>query len=50
MCAVEAAITAPQRGSIDCSPVTFAPVPLNTGNAAAVSPKCAWKTSCRRAV
>ena len=26
----------PQRGSIDCSPRTFAPVPLNTGNADAV--------------
>ena len=39
MWAVDAAITAPQRGSIDCSPTTLAPVPLNTGNASTPSPK-----------
>ena len=32
--------TAPQRGSRLVSAVTFAPVPLNTGNASARSPKC----------
>ncbi len=31
MCAVDAQITAPQRGSSDCSDRTFAPVPLKTG-------------------
>ena len=50
MWAVDAEITAPQRGSIDCSPTTFAPVPLKTGNASTPSPKCWTKTSCRRAV
>ncbi len=50
MWAVDAAITAPQRGSIDCRPVTFAPVPLNTGNACTPSPKWWANTSCRRAV
>ena len=47
---LDAAITAPHRGSIDCSPVTFAPVPLNTGKARTPSPKWVSKTSCRRAV
>ena len=50
MCAVDALITAPQRGSIDCRPVTFAPVPLNTGNASTPSPKCCANTSCSRSV
>ena len=50
MCAVFAEITAPQRGSIDCSAVTFAPVPLNTGNASTPLPKCCTNTSCRRSV
>ena len=38
-CAVDAAITAPHRGSIDCSAVTFAPVPLKTGNTSTGLPK-----------
>ncbi len=50
MCAVAVHTTAPHRGSIDCSPTTFAPVPLKTGNACACSPKCSVKTSCSRAV
>jgi hypothetical protein len=50
MWAVDAAITAPHRGSIDCSPTTFAPVPLNTGNAWTPSPKWCGKTAWRRVV
>ncbi len=50
MCAVVAQITAPQRGSIERRPVTFAPVPLKTGNASAPRPKCSPTTSCSRAV
>ena len=40
MCAVSAQTTAPHRGRTDCSDSTLAPVPLNTGNAVAWSPKC----------
>ena len=50
MCAVAVHTTAPHRGSIDCRPTTFAPVPLNTGNASACDPKCSRITSLRRAV
>ena len=40
MWAVFAQITAPQRGNIESSPTTLAPVPLNTGKACTPSPKC----------
>jgi len=39
MCAVRAQTTAPQRGSMDIRPTTFAPVPLNTGHAVTPPPK-----------
>ena len=50
MCDDVVQTTAPQRVVIACSDTTFAPVPLNTGYAAACSPKCARNTSCRCSV
>src|SRR5699024_1525003 len=50
MCAVAAQITAPQRGNNACKPTTFAPVPLKTGYAVAVEPKCFTMTSSSNAV
>jgi hypothetical protein len=50
MWAVLVETTAPQRGSTLVSAVTFAPVPLNTGNASVVAPKCSRSTSTNLAV
>ena len=50
MWAVDAAITAPQPGSIDCSAVTFAPVPLKTGKTSTGFPKWPANTSRSRPV
>jgi hypothetical protein len=50
MCAFALVTTAPHRGSRLVSAVTFAPVPLNTGNTSACAPKCPRMTSCRRSV
>ena len=44
MWAVSAQTTAPHRGRTDWSDSTLAPVPLNTGNTVAASPKC-WPTT-----
>ena len=50
MCAVDVQTTDAHRDVIACSATTFAPVPLNTGYAAACGPKCPRKTSCRCSV
>ena len=51
MCAVSAQITAPQRGSIDCSDSTFAPVPLKTGKTStSVAEVLGHHARCSRAV
>ena len=49
-CAVRAHTT-PSHGRVRAEThSTLAPVPLNTGNACAVGPKCSRKRSCMRAV